>query len=286
MLRLIAKYYSGLLGFVALSLVIYIGVDLFYRIVRSRLAQGVPKRAMTMEVPEKKYARRGPLREYMIIEERNLFGSKEKTAPPPVKVVDIEKLEHTSLKLQLLGTVVGDPDSSVAVIREKDKRKQGLYKVGDRVQNALVKMILRGKVILSVGGKDQILIMEDTSGAKAPSRRGASTRPSARGRTITVRRADLQEAMKNVNTILSQVRIRPYFKDGKPDGLALSRIRPNSFFSRLGLRDGDIVQGIDNRPIKSPDDILSLYQQLKTGSSLSLQITRGGRQMTMNYLLR
>ncbi|MBW1998510.1 MAG: type II secretion system protein GspC [Deltaproteobacteria bacterium] len=286
MLRLITKYYPGLLGFVALSLVIYIGVDLFYRIVRARLAQERPKTVVTSEVPGKKYARRPPLREYVIIKERNLFGSKEKAATPPVKVADIEKLEPTSLKLQLLGTVVGDRDSSVAVIEEKDKRKQGLYKVGDRVQNALVKMILRGKVILNVGGKDQILIMEDRSGAKAPGRREASIRPSVRARTITVRRADLQEAMQNVNTLLSQVRIRPYFKDGKPDGLALSRIRPNSFFSRLGLRDGDIVQGVDNRPIKSPDDILSLYEQLKTGSSLSLQITRGGRQMTINYQLR
>lgn len=286
MLKMITKYSSGLLGIVAITLVVYIGVDLFYRIVKAELSRVDFKQGMAMEMPEKKQARRPPLREYRIIKDRNLFGSREKAPAPPVKVTAIEKLEPTSLNLQLLGTVVGDPEGSVAVIEERDKRKQGLYKVGDNIQNALVKMILRGKVILSVGGKDQILTMEDSSKGKASSKGEASPQISARAGTITVERSDLQKAMSNVNTLLSQVRIRPSFKEGRPNGLLLSRIRPNSFFSKLGLRNGDIVQGVDDRPIRSLDDILFLYDQLKTGSSISLQITRGGRQRSLNYKLR
>ncbi|MBW2030580.1 MAG: type II secretion system protein GspC [Deltaproteobacteria bacterium] len=286
MVKIITKYSSGLLGIVAITLVVYIGVDLFYRIVKAELGRVDFKQGMATEMPEKKRAQRPPLREYRIIKDRNLFGSKEKAPAPPVKVTEIERLEPTSLRLQLLGTVVGDRESSVAVIEEKNKRKQGLYKVGDNIQDALVKMILRGKVVLNVGGKDQILTMEDSSKGKASTKGKPLVQTSGRAGKITVHRSDLQKAMSNVNTLLSQVRIRPYFKDGKPSGLGLSRIKPDSFFSRLGLRDGDIVQGIDNKPIRSPDDILALYQQLKTGSRISLQITRGGRQRTLHYELR
>lgn len=285
MVKIIAKYYSGLLGFVALTLVVYIGVDLFYRIVKFQLGQVDPKKAVIVEMPEKKDVEKITLRDYMVIKDRNLFGSKEGVQATPVKVPDIESLERTSLNLQLLGTVVGDPGNSVAVIEEREKRKQGLYKVGDNVQAALVKMILRGKVVLSVGGEDQVLLMEDSSKAKA-SRGGTPEEESSKAGTITVQRSELQKAMRDINSLLSQVRIRPYFKDGVPNGLALSRIRPNSLFTRLGLRNGDIVQGVDDRPIRSPDDILALYEQLRTGSNISLQITRGGRETTLNYQLR
>jgi len=190
--------------------------------------------------------------------------------------------------------VTGDQQSAVAVIEETDKRKQGLYKVGDSIQNAVLKMILRGKVVLRVDDKDEILTMEESAKrasaeeARKPrtaSRRGFSRLPR-RAATITVRRTDIEKYLSNINTVLSQVRIRPHFEDGEANGLALSNIKANSIFAKLGLRDGDIVKGVDNRPITSPDDILSFYKSLKSGSEMSLQIDRRGRERTINYRIR
>jgi general secretion pathway protein C len=63
----------------------------------------------------------------------------------------------------------------------------------------------------------------------------------------------------------------------------LSQVRPNSFFSKMGLRNGDIIQGVDGEPITSPDDIMDLYEELKEGSSVSLQIGRRGQNKTLTY---
>jgi general secretion pathway protein C len=193
----------------------------------------------------------------------------------------IETLEPTSLKIALLGTVAGSEQNAVAVIEEKKLRKQGLYRVGDSVQGAMVKMILRGKVILRVGDKDEILTMEENT-----SKSGNGKGRSGDQTSIRVRRSDIEKSMKNINTLLSQVRIRPHFKNGEADGLSISRIRPNSIFTKLGLRNGDVVQAIDETPIQSPDDILSFYEKIKSGSKISIQITRRGRQKTINYEMR
>jgi len=155
-------------------------------------------------------------------------------------------------------------------------------------------MILRGKVVLRVGDKDEILTMEESSSRRASleeeassSRRGRRpSRASGRSASITVRRSDVQDALKNINTLLSQVRIRPHFKDGKADGLALSNIKGNSIFAKLGLRDGDVVRGVNNRPIRSPDDIVSFYNKLTSASRISLQINRRGQDSTINYRIR
>jgi general secretion pathway protein C len=68
--------------------------------------------------------------------------------------------------------------------------------------------------------------------------------------------------------------------------LALSNIKGDSIFARLGLRDGDIVQGVNDRPIRSPDDIVSFYNNLTSASSMSLQINRRGQGRTINYRIR
>jgi general secretion pathway protein C len=288
-----AKLYSTLFNLAALFVAIYIGVDLFYRVMGAQLRVVDTHEIVIDPAPRAKNNRMPPLKDFRVVMDRNLFGSKDK-ATEGIKPTDIETLEPTSLKLALLGTVAGTQQSAVAVIEEIDKRKQGLYRVGDSVQDAIVKMILRGKVVLRVGDKDEILTMEESSSRRASleeeatsSRRGRRpSRASSRGASITVRRSDVQDALKNINTLLSQVRIRPHFKDGKADGLALSNIKGDSIFAKLGLRDGDIVHGVNDRPIRSPDDIVSFYNKLTSASRISLQINRRGQDRTINYRIR
>jgi general secretion pathway protein C len=278
------KLYRTIFNLIALTVIVYVGVDIFYRVVRSQLRQMNTQKIFTQRAPEVKQKKSPPLRDYQVINGRNLFGSVEK-AVVNTKPEAIETLEPTSLKIALLGTVAGSEQNAVAVIEEKKLRKQGLYRVGDSVQGAVVKVILRGKVILRVGDKDEILTMEEDDSSKSGNGKGRSS-ASGDQTSIRVRRTDIEKSMKNINTLLSQVRIRPHFKNGEADGLSISRIRPNSIFTKLGLRNGDVVQAIDETPIQSPDDILSMYEKIKSGSKISIQITRRGRQKTINYEMR
>ena len=118
--------------------------------------------------------------------------------------------------------------------------------MGDRIQNAVVKTILDGKVVLRVGDKDEILSIEDafTSETGKGNRIHDSTDEAAS--TITVKRADLRRSLRNINKLLSQVHVRPHFRDGREDGLEVTQIQRGSIFASLGLKDGDIIQKINN----------------------------------------
>ena len=278
------KLFYTILNIVAVSLVVYIGVDTFYRVVSSELKEVNTKEIVMEQLPNAEESKRSPLSSFQVITERNLFGSLDK-ASEDVNEEEIEELELTSLKIALLGTVTGSEQNAFAVIEETDKRKQGLYKIGDSVQNATVKKILREKVVLRVGTKDEILTMEESAASRRDKRRRPS-KSTERGTTITVSRKDIQNSLKDINNLMSQVRIRPHFKDGKSDGLSVSRIKGGSIFSKLGLRNGDIVQKINGEPINSPDEVLMLYEKLKSGSRVSLEVTRKGEPKTMNYRFR
>lgn len=84
-------------------------------------------------------------------------------------------LEATSLDLTLLGTISGGVNTQRAIIQDKRKRTQEIYYKGDAIGPALIKEILRGKVILTVRGKDEILLMKEPKSSPAKGKRG---RPS------------------------------------------------------------------------------------------------------------
>ena len=287
------RIYFTLFNLVALSVIIFTGVDIFYRLVRAELGQINTTEIVMQQTPETKRHASSPLDDFRAIAERNIFGSLQKTSLEQ-GTEEIEVLEPTSLKIALLGTVTGNAKYAFAVIEESDKRKQGLYKVGDSVQEAVVKRILRGKVVLRVGDKDEVLTMEEPSSSTketpSPTTKTSLRRPTSgpteRESSIVVNRKDLQESLKNINELLTQVRIRPHFKDGRSDGLSITRIRRGSVFAKLGLRNGDIVQEINGRSITSPDDVLALYEQMNSGTPMSLEITRRNQQRTINYKFR
>jgi general secretion pathway protein C len=85
---------------------------------------------------------------------------------------------------------------------------------------------------------------------------------------------------------MTQVQIRPHMENGVPAGLALSSIKPNSIFRRMGLRNGDVITGVDGREISSVDDALRLVDNLKSASTVSVQLKRRGRQKDIEYHIR
>ncbi|MCI5211442.1 MAG: hypothetical protein D3910_22265 [Candidatus Electrothrix sp. ATG2] len=70
----------------------------------------------------------------------------------------------TSLKLTLQGTILGDDQTSRAIIIDGNKKEQKLYRIGDAVQGAIIESIERGKVILEVFGAKETLTMKKREG--------------------------------------------------------------------------------------------------------------------------
>jgi general secretion pathway protein C len=294
-MKIMPKRYHTVFNLVALSIIIYIGVDTFYTVVRAKLRHQDVKISVAPKIPDVKRQPKLPYTHYQAIMGRNLFGSTDAIAQE-VKEEDIEALEPTTLKVALLGTVSGASQNTYAVIEETNKRKQGLFKVGDSIQGAVIRSIQRGVVLLKVGENLEKLTMEEAAAAKSTeTKKGRATprasrsprvTPGATGTNVTVSRSDVEASLKDINQLLTQARVRPHFQDGEPDGLAISRIKKGSFFSKLGLRDGDVVRAIDNSEIRSPDDILALYNKLKSGSVVGIEINRKGQQQTINYTFR
>ncbi len=144
---------------------------------------------------------------YQVILDRNLFQSyiQEPEKVEPVKENPLVGLETTSLDLVLMGTISGPQDRSRAIIMEKAKKKQDIYYQGDIVQGAEIKEILRGKVILTYNGKDEILDMIEAS-KYAPSPRAAAAPMPNRKKVVSSARP---KARRKVPTRIKTRKVPP-----------------------------------------------------------------------------
>lgn len=280
-MQLTMKRYFTLINVLLITAAVYFGVNMFYKLSTASLDRAqISETAMNTGSAFQDEPIR-PLNDYNPIIERNLFNTKKDAGSQP-KMLDIENLKPTSLNLKLLGTVTGDRDTAYAVIQDTSQNRHDLYKTGDTIQNAILKLILREKVILQVNGKDEILEIEDVAASQQTDRRHPGLH-RATARNITLNRSQIESAVKNINTLMQQVRVRPHFTNGKPDGLSLTQIKPNSIFQRMGIRSGDVITGVDGKSIESVDDALKLYRSLQSSSSVKLQLKRRGRLKTIDY---
>jgi len=109
--------------------------------------------------PEKKDPMK-PLAAYGVIARRDLFKT-VKTEPETKPDMNVDALTETRLNLKLWGTIAGDAERTYAVIEDPKIRQQHLYRVGDMIQTAKVKMILRERVVLTVDGLDEVLAIQN-----------------------------------------------------------------------------------------------------------------------------
>jgi general secretion pathway protein C len=274
------KKYFALLNLLLLTGVVYYGVGIFYTVTTSKIdpTRTTPT-AVAPGLTESRSAA-SPYEHYRPIMARDLFHTAKTVGQKAA--IDIDALKPTELKVKLWGTVADEnPDRAYAVVEDLQSRQQGLYRPGDTIQAATVKLILREKVILNVDGKDEVLEIASAVSSAAPVKKRA--RRTAPGRKIALRRALINAATSDIGNLMNQVKIEPALEKGQPAGLRVMDIKPGSIFRRMGLRNGDILTAVAGAPVQSVQDMATLYESLKNASRVEVQVKRRNRLQTITY---
>jgi general secretion pathway protein C len=285
--------YFAIANILLLTAGVILCVKAFYAFVTPRPDYAVSPTMAARPVPTSgvSYSQPSP-GDYKAITKRNIFNSGTEGIAPKAQKVDIEKLQQTDLKLKLWGTVTGQNGRAYAVIEDTKTRQQDLYHAGDTIQNAVVKLILREKVVLNVDDRDEILAMEEIRGRRASAGKRVSASSAAGGqklpvsrypRKIKLRSDQIQNAMENLGELMQQATLRPHIENGQPSGISITGIKPNAIFRRMRLRNGDVITGVNGNSIDSVEDAARVFEELSSGSNIQLQIKRRGREQTLDY---
>ena len=284
----------ALMVLLVIAVVVYFVVDIAYRLIELNTPPPPPEPQATAAAPAAVMTK-DPLEAYAVIVERNLFRTTDR--PIVVDQTDPNSLEATALQLDLYGTIAGEGGRGYAIIEERDKKRQRVYKVGDKVAGATIVKIMRNAVVLRLGEKDQVLKKKEIASTAnerraLPGMASQETPPSAPGATPRPRplsrppAAGPSGSAADLAGLLTQARVIPNVKagsSGKPDGVIINEIQPGSLFENVGLVNGDIIQEVNGKTVTGVADLVSMYRDLKPGTSLSVKVTRSGRQVVLNH---
>ena len=270
---------------------VYLLSTLFIFFIDQKLVDEIPPAFEEVTVQEQSDGGFLPFAHYEKIWERNLFSviaDEEDQITASDLMAQIDRLALTSLNCTLIGTIINALGDSWAVIRDNQSNQEGKYTVGSAVSGAKVVMILRNKVVLNIDGRDELLVMgieklkaEREADEKAI--KGADTGQTA---TYKVSSDFFRESMNNVSQIMANVRFKPHFRNGQPEGFQVSSLKGGSILKTMGFQDGDIIKSVNGQDIRSAEDIMSLYKTLKDARFFSVGIVRNDATKTLNFKVR
>jgi len=237
-----------------------------------------------------------PLNDYRMILERNLFNVSKEKPEAPKKEIEIEKLApaEKDLGLRLMGTVVAeDPMLRFAFIENRSQRKQEAYREGDKANEVLIKKVMRNKVVITTDKGDKLLTVEIEESTKrsksppyarqSPGNSAASSQipdsryPRTRHASINLDREEVVTSLANTDQFLEEVDIYPYIQGDKPVGFRISRVPPQSVLRKIGLRSRDVILGVNDQDITSPEQAVEFFETIAEGGDVTIKIKRRRR---------
>ena len=200
-------------------------------------------------------------------------------------------------KIRLIGVVMGDQRGIFAIVEEQSSKNQALYRLHDRIPDlGEVTDIQRNSIVIRQGNLEELvgLSLPDkpftpgTGAPTPPSPAAAAARTPASGPILkqVVDRREVEQAMNDLPKLMTQARAVPHMVNGAINGFRLDYVAPASFYEKIGVQTGDVLQRVNGVDIRDPGTVLSLLQQLKNEEVVKLDIIRNNQRSTVTYELR
>lgn len=236
---------------------------------------------------------------YAAIARRNIFNSASgdlAVDDDPQDATRPEVVERSPANLLLVGTAVGPPEDTYAVIEDLESREQGLYQVGDTLQEAgRVVDVSRCRVVLKRGGNREALACVEPDerppprgrrGIESPARGpGAGIRKVSRNR-FWIAEERVKSALANLKRLMTKIRVAPNYRGRKGQGWKVLALHPTSLFAQIGLKRGDVIHRVNGRDLLTPENAHTLFRELRDESELNVEIMRKGRLRSLHYEIR
>lgn len=131
-------------------------------------------------------------------------------------------------------------------------------------------------------------------GAPAPVAPAEDAQASAGGEGIqqngdnsfTIDQSEINKAMSNLEQLSRDARVAAHYQNGEVIGFKVFRIKPGSLYSKLGLRNGDIIQSVNGKALDSTEQALALVNTLKNEKNFNIEIRRRNEPVTLSYSIR
>jgi type II secretion system protein C len=209
--------------------------------------------------------------------------SEEVEAAP---ILEAQLKAEEPLKLELIGTAIGNTKDPSAFIKDLDSGKQSIYKLGSRIREAKVVNIALGRVVLDVKGKEQILTMSERGKAWAHLDDTVPSMITLSGDQMVVNKSRLASESGRIIRDLKQVKVSPYSDSKKITGLKVEGLTENNILTAAGIQNKDVVTMVNSQKVDSYQKALQVLVKAKGQNEIKVNVLRDGQPQLLSYKFR
>jgi general secretion pathway protein C len=241
-----------------------------------------------------------PQGEYDAILNRNMFNV-EGTIPEPFDQGQLDcfsQARPSTQRIMLLGTIVMSDDKySVALVQEEGAASKEAVRQGDGFSDSKLQAmkIDRKRLCFQVRSSQDLEFIEipDADGMEGANPVLSSGSPSDGINPVAedkfmVNQNFLEKNILNLNEILQTARAVPYLEPGTGQfkGFLIQSMDPESPFSKLGVRQGDILTAVNDIVLDNAGKGLEAFQRLRNSPKIDLEVIRAGQRKALTYDIR
>jgi general secretion pathway protein C len=237
------------------------------------------------------------------IVEQFLFGkadSSKATAPKQTQVIN--NAPETRLSINLTGIVAVSNDDKAGVAIIESQGKQVTYLIDEVVKGTRAKLaqILPDRVILSVNGRFETLMLDGLDFSKKVSmpvlaaqddeqmgpeldlQIDATADPEVKEALIETR----EELLKEPGKLFDYIRVSQEMEEGELVGYRLSPGKEPALFKQMGLKNNDLAVSINGYQLNDLKQAMQAFNELRNSSDATITIERDGGQIDVQFSLQ
>jgi len=223
--------------------------------------------------------------------ERDIFCSTCKSVAPPRDKTPMTTDEITAIfsGAGLLVTMIGDDHQAAAVVRTAKGTR--LIAVGQSLDEKTRVVAITSSAVVLLSGDRKLRVVFGPAHGPAKARPRARPRTStdwvARGisrlgpRRFVLKRSMLLRLIARPARVARCGRVIP-----RRNGFELLAIRPGCLWSTLGLQSGDRLQSLNGRRVRTVEDLLTLYKNLRHATRITASVRRGRKNVDFDFRIR
>lgn len=229
------------------------------------------------------------LEDYAEIIEGNPFDFSGQTA-------DSGKWESTAyqrsvseeLGLALSGTISGNPEVARAIIKDVKTGVLDSYKTNQIVAGARIESIEENAVVLVSDGQRAILrlnIADSSSNSTTPQTTDETRKVAKAALSTTKAETNIQTKSGHMEAILNNAVIKPYYTDGRAEGLQITGLENISAAKDIGLRNKDIIRSVNGHVLTDKQKAFQIFKKATSQSAIDIELLRDNKTKKLSFPL-
>ncbi|MDE3269004.1 MAG: hypothetical protein OYH77_01830 [Pseudomonadota bacterium] len=292
----ISIIFTILLAYVLATIVSAIGANLF---LKTKKTSRRDSRAVNTVSLNKKLNYRDMRR---VVLKRNIFNS---TGEVPDTEEESNSLASNSkqcnpptLKIKVVGMIYLGNENSVVTVREANYSQADVYQVNDMLigrDNAQVVAIERERMVIDNAGSRECYEIEQpkiaaASSGYAPPKTPEKKKPTTKsnGNTVVLNSTWVEKELgPGFSKIIQSARLVPNTVDGdRVNGFKIFAIKSGTLFNKIGLRNGDIIQRVNDVSLEQVEQGFALYQTFQEDQEIVFNIVRKDNPQTISVMIK